>query len=85
MAPPVNELVGSTAITPTVLPVAPARDEPIDERALAGARCASHTDEKRAARSREQIADKRRTLIGVVLDERDAASDGAEVAINDEF
>ena len=84
MAPPLNGLVGSTASTPTdVAGLAPPRDEAVDQRALARARRAGDADEKRASRSREQLAHERGPLIGVVLDERDAACNAARIAGED--
>ena len=63
--------------------LAPARDETIDQRALARARRAGNADEKRAARSPEQLAHERGPAIGIVLNERDAACNSAQVAGED--
>ena len=60
IAPPVNGLVGSTAMTPTVSPLRRAfRRQPIDERALAGAGRAGDADQIGAAGAREDRRDQR--------------------------
>ena len=81
-APPVNGLVGSTAITPTVWPgTADLRGEPIDERALARAGRAGDADEIRAAGPWERSCRISSAPAGrLVLDERDRPRDRARVA-----
>ena len=69
--------------TDGVAGLAPARDETIDQRALARARRAGDADEKRAPRSPEQLAHERGPSIGIVLDERDAARNSARIAGED--
>ena len=81
IAPPVNGLVGSTAITPTVsLGVPGFGREPIDERALAGAGRPGDANEIGPAGVRKDVADQAGRGGGLVLDQRDGAGHRPHVA-----
>ena len=79
-APPVNGLVGSTAMMPTAFPSLRFRRQPIDERALAGTGRAGHADELGAPRLREDCLHQLGAGGAVVFDERDRPSDRPRIA-----